>query len=81
MKLSTSLAISLGFDLSLSLGLDIGMEDRSIFMNAYGEASLTILGEVYYKLGESPVELKAGIGISLLLASVRAGYIKSISSK
>ena len=49
------------------------MEDDSIFIHAYAEASLTILGEVYYKLGQSPVELKDGIGISLLLPSVKAG--------
>ena len=60
-KLSTSLAISLGFNSSVSFGLDVGMEDNSIFINAYGEVSLTISGEVYLFLGQSPVELKAGI--------------------
>ena len=82
-KLSTSLAISLGFNSSVSFGLDVGMEDNSIFINAYGEVSLTISGEVYLFLGQSPVELKAGIGISLLLASVRAGckYSYEITEK
>ena len=60
-KLSTSLAISFGFNSSVSFGLDVGMEDNSIFINAYGEVSLTISGEVYLFLGQSPVELKAGI--------------------
>jgi hypothetical protein len=60
-KLSTSLAISLGFNGSVSFGLDVGMEDNSIFINAYGEVSLTISGEVYLFLGQSPVEIKAEI--------------------
>ena len=72
-KLSSCLAIALGFDFSVSFGLSIGMEDNSIFIDAYGEASLTISGEVYLFLGQKPVVIKAGIGISLLLASVRAG--------
>ena len=82
-KLSSCLAISLGFDFSVSFGLDVGMEDNSIFINAYGEVSLTISGEVYLFLGQSLVELKAGIGISLLLASVRAGckYSYEITEK
>ena len=33
-KLSTSLAISLGFNSSVSFGLNVGMEDNSIFINA-----------------------------------------------
>ena len=45
--------------------------------------SLSISGEAYVFLGESPVELKAGIGISLLLASARAGckYTYEIKEK
>ena len=72
-KLSSCLAISLGFDFSVSFGLDIGMEDDSIFIDAYGKASLTISGQVYLFLGQKPVQVKAGISISLLLGSVRAG--------
>ena len=72
-KLSTSLALSLGFEFSVSFGLDFGMEDSKIFIDAYGEASLTISGEVYTFLGQKPVVVKAGIGISLSLASVKAG--------
>ena len=67
------LVLSIGFNLSVSFGLDIGFEDKSIFINAYGEASTTIGGEVSLYLGQKPVVIKAGIGISLLLASVRAG--------
>ena len=72
-KLTSFLAISFGFDFSVSFGLDVGMEGSSIFIDAYGEASLTISGEVYLFLGQKPVEVKVGIGISLLLGSVRAG--------
>jgi hypothetical protein len=68
-----SLALSLGFEFSVIFGLDIGIENTSIFIDAYGEASLTISGEVYLKLGQKPVEVKAGIGISLLLGSFRSG--------
>ena len=71
--MQTFLAITLGFDFSVIFGAEIGMEDYSIFIHAYAEASLTIFGEVYNKLGGSPVELKAGIGVSLLIANVRVG--------
>ena len=71
--ISTPFAISLGLNFSVSFGLDIGYENKSIFIDAYGDASLSIGGEVSLYLGQKPVVLKAGIGISILLASVRAG--------
>ena len=58
-KLSTSLALSLGFEFSVSFGLDFGMEDSKIFIDAYGEASRTISGEVYTFLGQKPVVTRA----------------------
>ena len=48
LKLTNSIEISFGFESSIGVGLDVGMEDNSIFINAYGEVSLTISGECIF---------------------------------
>ena len=74
-QLTESLEISIGLEISVNIGLDVGIEikDKTIFIDTYGETSLTISGEIYFFLGQKPTKIKVGAGISIVLASVKRG--------
>ena len=74
-QLTESLEISIGLEISVNIGLDVGIEikDKTIFIDTYGETSLTISGEIYFFLGQKLAKIKVGAGISIVLANDKRG--------
>ena len=78
-KIAGPLAIKVGLDLFAGFVLEFGVEkifsgDKSIYIDLYAQASISIFGEVgiYFKLGGGN-EINMGAGISFNLASVKEG--------